>query len=174
MDQETQQRIWDRVLPQGMEGGPLLPEQPWPEWTGEYGEDSVHVEEIHPDQDDSLQAMELCCRENAAVFRQLANSSAGERRELLNHLARRELRSAAALRGMRILNGEEPQSPPPFQAARANPRRALAQCLHRCTQCQQDYRTHAAAGPYAPAFTRLSEDSAETILTLLTLIGGRP
>lgn len=139
MDQETEQRVWERV--------------------------SGKEQELA-----GLRNMELSCRESAAVFHQLAASASGERRERLQGLMRRESGNAMALRGMQVLDGEEPEPihlPPQKNA----PRRALAQSFRRSQKAQKDYTAHIRGSEYGAVFSQMADDERAVQAGILALLG---
>ena len=141
MEQEMEMRVWERVSGAG--------------------------QEVQPD----LRGMELRCREQAAVFRILAENCPNELRERLLKLHRQVHNDAMALRGMRILAGEEPEKLRGYAAGKVALRRGLAQCYRRCCQARLDYLDGSRSAEYGPVFARMAREETERLAELLTLIG---
>ncbi len=117
-----------------------------------------------------LRGLELRCRESAAAFRQLAQGSRGELRERLLALHRQEHCSALTIRGMRILDGEEPEALRGYASPDVPRAQLLAQAFRRSCQAQRDYAVRCAEGDYAPVFRRLAEQEAGTMAVILEMI----
>lgn len=141
MEQEREMRVWERVSGAG--------------------------QEVRSD----LRGMELRCRESAAVLRILAENCQSELRERLLRLHRQVHNDAMTLRGLRILNGEEPEKPRNYAAGKVALRRGLAQCCRRCCQARMDYLSCSRNGEYAAVFARMAQEETGRIAELLTLIG---
>lgn len=119
----------------------------------------------------SLREMEQRCRESALAFRQLAQSSTGQMREMLQELHRQEHGNALTLLGMRILSGEEPEKMQCCPWSKTGTCRALALAFRRSCRAREDYTAHAAGGEYAPVFAAMAREEAEKMGRILALIG---
>ena len=141
MEQEMEMRVWERVSGAG--------------------------QEVQPD----LRGMELRCREQAAVLRILAESCPNELRERLLKLQRQVHNDAMALRGMRILAGEEPEKLRNYAAGKVALRRGLAQCFRRCCQARADYLGCVRHKEHGPVFAAMAQEEARRMAEILALIG---
>ncbi len=117
-----------------------------------------------------LRGMELRCRESAAAVRPLAQGCRNDLRERLLALHRQEHCSALTIRGMRILDGEEPEELRGYASPDIPRAQLLAQAFRRSCQAQRDYAARCAEGDYAPVFQRLAEQEAGTMALILELI----
>ena len=118
-----------------------------------------------------LRGMELRCREQAAVFRILAENCPNELRERLLKLHRQVHNDAMALRGMRILAGEEPEKLRNYAAGKVALRRGLAQCYRRCCQARLDYLGCARHAAHRPVFAAMAQEETRRMAEILALIG---
>ena len=141
MEQEREMRVWERVSGAGQ------------------------------DAKTDLRGMELRCREQAAVFRILAESCPNELRERLLKLQRQVHNDAMALRGMRILAGEEPEKLRGYAAGKVALRRGLAQCFRRCCQARADYLGCARHAEHGPVFAAMAQEETRRMAEILALIG---
>lgn len=123
------------------------------------------------EQEPDLRGMELRCRESAAVLRILAEGCTGELRERLVRLQWQIHNEALTLRGMRILQGEEPERMRNYSAGKVGLRRGLAQCCHRCRQCREEYSACLHHGTFGPEFARMAMEETKRIEEILALIG---
>ena len=120
----------------------------------------------------SLREMEQRSRESALAFRQLAQQCPISMRETLQELARMEHGNAAALLGMRVLSGEEPEKTPCCPWTKTGTCRALALAYRRSCQAREDYAACAkAGGSYGPVFSWMAEAETEKMGRILSLIG---
>lgn len=117
-----------------------------------------------------LRGLELRCRESAAAFRLLAQGCRSDLRERLLALHRQEHCNALTIRGMRILDGEEPEQLKGYASQDVPRAQALAQAFRRSCQAQRDYAARCAEGDYAPVFRRLAEQEAGTMALILEMI----
>lgn len=124
-----------------------------------------------PEEGTSLREMEQRCRESASVFRQLAQSSTGQMREMLQELHRQEYGNALALMGMRVLSGEEPEKLQCCIWPKTGTCRALALAYRRSSRAREDYAARAACGEFAPVFAAMAREESEKMGRILSLIG---
>lgn len=117
-----------------------------------------------------LRGLELRCRESAAVFRLLAQGCRNDLRDRLLALHRQEHCNAMTIRGMRILDGEEPEELKGYASPDIPRAQLLAQAFRRSCQAQRDYAARCAEGDYAPVFRRLAEQEAGTMALILEMI----
>lgn len=120
----------------------------------------------------NLRNMELRCRESAAAFLQMSRAASGEAKAALENLHSLEHGNEMAIRGMRILSGEEPESERQYYSQQSGQRRGLAQAYRRSLQARADYGTWSKKGPFAQVFCQLEEQEARKQGKILTLLGG--
>ncbi len=126
------------------------------------------VNSFTPPDREEVRPWMLAAMEAAADYRQLAQSAAGRRKELLLRLAEGEESAAATLRGMLAATGGKTAftAPPPRKIQGVLPLR-----LRKCRESYRFYAGSSADPEYGPAFGYLARRQEEQMVLLLTLLG---
>lgn len=118
----------------------------------------------------ALRGMEAQCREEAECCRVLAGSLGQRHREQLLRMQQEAAADAAAIRGIRILAGEEPEAAEPAAFPRESIRRMLAVACRRSVQLRREEETHSADPDFGPLFSRMAEGENRRLGVLLGLL----
>lgn len=127
-------------------------------------------ERVNGREPEPLSALEMCCWESAQAFRQMAADAPAQMRETLRQLSKRAYANAMTIRGMRVMNGEDPE---PIQEKlpqnKTGLRRGLSQCFRRSQQARGEYLSR--QEEYSPIFRLLALEEEKIMQEILKLVG---
>ena len=107
----------------------------------------------------------------AGVYQQLSSSLAGKAREKAGMLYRQELETAAALRGLEVILGEDGGKRKPIQPPGEPVVRLLKHCYHRTRNACGEYRARSVEAETGAVFRVLADRAEQQCVLLAELLG---
>lgn len=143
IDQDIEQKVWQRVLaqPQARSGR------------------------------EDLRSLMLAALETAEIYRLLAGMLTGKARERVNGLWEGEQANAACLRGMQRLSGGTAEKGAALRLPKESARRLLEKSYHRTRRAMTEYTSYLADPEFGVVFQQMADRERAHCAVIAQLLG---
>ena len=107
----------------------------------------------------------------AGVYRRLMSSMKGKTGEMAGQLYREEVATAAGLRGLEVLRGEDGGKLNPLSPSQEPAERLLKSCYHRTRGCLTEYTARTVDGETGAVFRQLANRAEQQCARIAELLG---